>query len=868
MLELKNISKTYGIKKDNKVQALNNISLKFSNSGMTFILGKSGSGKSTLLNIIGGLDKYDNGDMLILNKSTKNFNSKDFDNYRNNYIGFVFQEFNIIEDYNVIDNIKLALNLQNKETNEKEIDELLEKLEIKEYKNRKVNELSGGQKQRVAIARALVKKPKIILADEPTGNLDSKTGIEVMNLLKEISKETLVIVVSHDKEFANKYGDRVIELEDGNVIRDTNIINDIDVSDNYKVTKSKLPLKDAIKLGIKSLNKKKIRLSLVIILASLSSVFLLLAYSMLNYDVTDNHLKLLKDNQLDILEIKKYTYTNNLIEDNEKIYLKNQMPIRTNDEKNITNQLNKTGAKGYPVYQISTDNIIKLLDFNIYIQEDLFNGEPEEEKDGYSYPINFIIPQIIESDFSDKLIDNKIIGKFPTNNDEIVISNYVADIIIKYGIHIYDSDKIFYPKNYNELINSNNKYNFGDDNYIKISGIIDYDLSKYHYLKNKYNSKSDDDKKFLKLQYELLNVTENIYNKFYVKNGFIKNLKGNNQILLDSNNVYVFELENGSRLESSQNVITDNVLYYDGFDYKETNKLNENEMLINLSALVDDYLKYVEGLEQYISKYQNKDKLELEKEYLKENYNFDKYIGTTSNLKIYNDCSIYFETLNRVPDKIYENIKIIGITGLKYSTNQDSLYSMDLLKKYIDSNIKINSILVKTNNSKEQLSILNKFPYDSKYATYSMYSEEVENYNRNINDHIKIVIIALIVFLIFSIIFITNFIITNINDCKKNIGILKSLGATNKDIIKIFIVEEIIVCIMIFVLAMINSICMFDYLNKTLMSSMHMVISPFYITFDKSIICFIYISIITLIATIIPLNKIFKMNAIDSINKK
>ena len=187
MIELKNVSKTYKSKKGNNTKALDNVTLKFDNAGMTFILGKSGSGKSTLLNIIGGLDKYDSGDMSILGKSSKDFTQADFDSYRNTYIGFVFQEFNI----------------------------LLEKLELKDLKHRKVNELSGGQKQRVAIARALIKNPKVILADEPTGNLDSTTGKQVMDLLKEISKEKLVIIVSHDKESANTYGDRIIEIKDG-----------------------------------------------------------------------------------------------------------------------------------------------------------------------------------------------------------------------------------------------------------------------------------------------------------------------------------------------------------------------------------------------------------------------------------------------------------------------------------------------------------------------------------------------------------------------------------------------------------------------------------------------------------------------------
>ena len=215
MIELKNVSKTYKSKKGNNTKALDNVTLKFDNAGMTFILGKSGSGKSTLLNIIGGLDKYDSGDMSILGKSSKDFTQEDFDSYRNTYIGFVFQEFNILEDYDVYENVILALQLQQKEIDKNKVNILLEKLELKDLKHRKVNELSGGQKQRVAIARALIKNPKVILADEPTGNLDSTTGKQVMDLLKEISKEKLVIIVSHDKESANTYGDRIIEIKDG-----------------------------------------------------------------------------------------------------------------------------------------------------------------------------------------------------------------------------------------------------------------------------------------------------------------------------------------------------------------------------------------------------------------------------------------------------------------------------------------------------------------------------------------------------------------------------------------------------------------------------------------------------------------------------
>ena len=187
---------------------------------MVFILGKSGSGKSTLLNVMGGLDKYDEGEIIIKGKSSKDFSQDDFDSYRNTYLGFIFQEYNILDEFTVGVNIGLALQLQGKKATEEDINRILAEVDMVGYADRKPNELSGGQKQRVAIARALVKNPQIIMADEPTGALDSATGLQVFDTLKKLSKDKLVLVVTHDREFAEMYGDRVIELKDGKVISD------------------------------------------------------------------------------------------------------------------------------------------------------------------------------------------------------------------------------------------------------------------------------------------------------------------------------------------------------------------------------------------------------------------------------------------------------------------------------------------------------------------------------------------------------------------------------------------------------------------------------------------------------------------------
>ena len=219
MIEVKNLFKTYNVK-GNITKALDDVSIKFPETGMVFLLGKSGSGKSTLLNVCGGLDKADSGEIIIMGRSSSTFSKADFDSYRNTYVGFVFQEYNILNEFSIEDNLSLALELQGKKKNKEKVKELLEQVDMEGFAKRKPMTLSGGQKQRIAIARALIKDPKIIMADEPTGALDSKTGKQVFDTLKKLSKDHLVIVVSHDREFSEIYGDRIIELKDGKILSD------------------------------------------------------------------------------------------------------------------------------------------------------------------------------------------------------------------------------------------------------------------------------------------------------------------------------------------------------------------------------------------------------------------------------------------------------------------------------------------------------------------------------------------------------------------------------------------------------------------------------------------------------------------------
>ena len=258
MLEIKNLVKVYKAKGGAEVRALDNVSVRFEEKGMVFLLGKSGSGKSTLLNLCGGLDSPDSGEIIIKGRSSKDFSQSDFDSYRNTFVGFVFQEYNILDEFTVEDNIALALELQGKNKNKAQVHSILEQVDLANFAKRKPNTLSGGQKQRVAIARALVKNPEIIMADEPTGALDSNTGKQVFDTLKKLSAEKLVIVVSHDREFAEIYGDRIIELKDGKIISDVTKtkIAAVAASDNVSfVGNDTISIKSGSKLSASDIEK-------------------------------------------------------------------------------------------------------------------------------------------------------------------------------------------------------------------------------------------------------------------------------------------------------------------------------------------------------------------------------------------------------------------------------------------------------------------------------------------------------------------------------------------------------------------------------------------------------------------------------------
>ena len=284
MLKVKNIKKSYKTGDFNQ-DALKGVSIDFRENEFVSILGASGSGKTTLLNIIGGLDRYDSGDLIINNKSTKTFKNKDWDAYRNNCIGFIFQSYNLISHITILANVEMGLILSGKSKKyaKRKAKELLTKVGLKDHAHKKPNQLSGGQMQRVAIARALANDPEIILADEPTGALDSKTSVQIMKLIKEIAKDKLVIMVTHNPELANEYSTRIIELKDGELISDSNPIDSKEKDESeIKIRKTKMSFLTALHLSFNNIKTKKGRTFLTAFASSIGIIGIALILALSN----------------------------------------------------------------------------------------------------------------------------------------------------------------------------------------------------------------------------------------------------------------------------------------------------------------------------------------------------------------------------------------------------------------------------------------------------------------------------------------------------------------------------------------------------------------------------------------------------------
>lgn len=495
MLGLKNIKKSYKTADFTQV-ALDNINLEFRKNEFVSILGPSGSGKTTLLNIIGGLDRYDSGDLIINGKSTKDFKDRDWDEYRNNSVGFIFQSYNLIGHINVLSNVEMSMTLSgvgSKEKRKRAL-EVLEKVGLKDHAYKKPNELSGGQMQRVAIARALVNNPDIILADEPTGALDSNTSIQIMELIKEISKDKLVIMVTHNPELAQKYSSRIIRLLDSKIIDDTKPYNPTPKEkeeakkDLKKSRKTSMSFWTALSLSINNLKTKKGRTILTAFAGSIGIIGIATIMSLSNgvqsyidrtqEETLSSYPLTIQENTIDASAMIELMMGQKEIDTS----MQEENKVYSNDIMNevmstMSSKIEKNNLKRFKEYldtnrEKINDSLTAIeynydLNLNIYSQKDgktvKSNPSTVFEKIGMDFGgANAMMSQFTSTDVFLKQLDNEelvhsqynlLAGNWPQNYNEVVLlvdkNNQVSDYTL-YSLGLKDQDEL--EAKYNKIL--------------------------------------------------------------------------------------------------------------------------------------------------------------------------------------------------------------------------------------------------------------------------------------------------------------------------------------------------------------------------------------------------------------------------------
>lgn len=493
MLQLKNIKKSYTTGTFTQ-KALDNVSIKFRNEEFVAVLGPSGSGKTTLLNILGGLDRYDSGDLIINGKSTKEFKNREWDAYRNNSIGFIFQSYNLIGHISILANIEMSLKLSNvkKSVRRKKAMEALTKVGLKDHAHKKPNELSGGQMQRVAIARSLVNDPDIILADEPTGALDSKTSTQIMELIKEVSKEKLVIMVTHNEDLAKSYANRIISMKDGKLLDDTNPLKKDDVEENnYTLKKTKMSFKEALLLSLNNIMTKKGRTLLTAFASSIGIIGIALILSLSNgfnekvktYEkgIMSAMPLVISEQSINMTEETMAELTGENKEKHPDIdYV---IPSKSEEEtltrqNNITKEfmdyiekINKDYAYGYSYYHITALNFMQKKDNKV------------ELIDTSKMSVG-VIPASFDEDKPNQVLEayyDVLAGRLPENKNEIILIvdayNNVTDTILEsLG---FDSSKNI---KFEDILNKTIRLALNKDLYKKVNGIyaMNTDFSKVY----------------------------------------------------------------------------------------------------------------------------------------------------------------------------------------------------------------------------------------------------------------------------------------------------------------------------------------------------------------------------------------------------
>ena len=529
MLQLQHISKVYHTG-NQEFHALKDISIRFRENEFVSILGQSGSGKTTLLNIIGGLDQYTSGDLLIQGKSTKQFKDRDWDSYRNHTIGFVFQSYNLIGHQTALSNVEIAMTLSgvSKAERKKRAIEALERVGLKDHLYKKPSQMSGGQMQRIAIARALVNNPKVVLADEPTGALDSETSVQIMDLLKDIAKERLVIMVTHNPELAKTYSTRIVQVLDGNILSDSNPYDPTEEAKqgDIQFTKTKMSFMTALALSFNNLLTKKGRTFLTAFAGSIGIIGIALILALSN-GVSDYVKKVQEDTLVSLpLTISEQNQSNLLATSpdlSEKPYKdNNELGVNTVLTKLLKKQIGKNDLASFKKYLEENASQVEALtkdvryQYNLqpYIYEtDTSNGPKSilpstladevetsnQTMKGYLHNIDYWSELSSDTNMLESQYD-VLEGRLPTDKSEIVLiadeNNEISDLLL-YSLRFKDPSELNDAKKLDEL--GSQTYQYSDFIGKTFKAVVN--TNRFVKENNQWINKIDD-KSYMKTQIE------------------------------------------------------------------------------------------------------------------------------------------------------------------------------------------------------------------------------------------------------------------------------------------------------------------------------------------------------------------------------
>ena len=904
MLEVVNVTKIYEQKFGPRVRALDNVTLRFPDRGMVFLLGKSGSGKSTLLNVCGGLDAPTSGEIIVKGRSSKDFSQGDFDSYRNTYVGFVFQEYNILNEFTVEDNISLALELQGKPKDKAAVEDLLRQVGMQDYAKRKPNTLSGGQKQRIAIARALVKKPEIIMADEPTGALDSATGRQVLETLKYLSRDKLVIVVSHDREFAEHYGDRIIELEDGHILSDVTKVHQPQetLSENVSVVgdllcvrqsgcltdadfdqikafltkenrdvliaggeqdvravkkaarltddgqreafqqtrpntlgyqgplakfiRSRLPLRHAARIGVSSMKSKPIRLIFTILLCIVAFTMFGLLSTMSLYDSEATFKQSLLDSDLQFLRVEKNYQTHvTWYEDGEAWDTYTQVDTARLTEAELQ-ELRQTHGN------------------------DVFGGvEVYMELNLRTHSSDYWVGDVRTAAFlpEGNSLRQKIVGRYPTADDEICISSYTADVIFNCGI-LDEAGKAVELKNAQDVIGKTLCLKSG--NY-EVVGILDCGE-----IPAKYDTLLEDTDINWQYYYQYTEELANgIYLTAFVSEDRMEQLAVENIYYYDSSlwNRWVYGASDGGTGSAYQ------YPEYSNYVYSGASKLTQGlHKLADGEGAVVPACWFYEMAYDYLSKQSTDPQLlsacmvlrdqaawavdqtpyEQERELVLAalegvRFNVSLLLSNESEMTTVGEAREFpvtgFWTLSSsqgdssviyLPDETAEAMWLEQRDALSwyeeyqtnYVENPEALYSVGFLP-YDHSQEQTERFCAMYRDKSFGAD-------DSRIRLSSSFVDNLEMIDEVIGVLEKVFLYGGLVLAAFAALLLSNFISVSIANKKREIGILRAVGARGMDVFKIFFSESFVIALICVVLSTLISVSLCGAINSLLAESL------------------------------------------------